>query len=196
MPRDYEQCERIESIAKRLIDGYHEHLKPAKISYIMKTFTEAESFGKKKKRKVEAAIRSGKHPRIACARLVSKLYHLITSLDFIVEVDEKRWDKLSIPQQEAVVDHELCHCRRDSKGFYLQDHDVEEFRVILERHGFWQPRIEEFMAVQPKLPFDQVTVQKTEKETETVSSAEYAARSKKMKDYWAKRRSGEAVRTQ
>lgn len=148
MARNYEESERIGQIAKALIKKYHEHLKDAAIAYVMKTVEDDDD-------KAPKPGRVGKHPKAGYARLVPKLYRLLAGYDFVIEIDEFYWNFLEVEQQEALVDHELSHCARDEDGWYIKDHDVEEFREILERHGFWKPSLEEFVnAAQPHLPFD------------------------------------------
>lgn len=148
MARSYEESERVATIAKALIKKHHPHLKGASIAYVMKHVEEGSD-------KTPKPGREGKHPKVATARAVPKLYLLLTGNDFVIEVDEFYWNFLSVEQQEAIVDHELTHCSRDEDGWYIRDHDVQEFRSILERHGFYMPNLEEFVAAaQPHLPFD------------------------------------------
>lgn len=150
MAREYEEDERIKAIATGLIVRHHGHLAPARIAYVMKKrINECD-------RKPPKESRKGKGIMIARARLVPEIYRLLSGYDFIIEADEQLWDRLTLEQQEAVIDHELCHCARDDKGWYLRDHDVHEFREVLARHGLWEPRLEEFVAaagVQKALPF-------------------------------------------
>ncbi len=146
---EFKQDKIIKAAADRLIAANHAHLKSASICYVMKL----DESGQDKPLKPP---RDGKHRKIASARKVPALYLELTGFDFIILVDQKVWDRLSLEQQEAVVDHELCHCRYDEKGWYVADHDVQEFRAILERHGFWQDSLREFVeaAQQQKLPFE------------------------------------------
>ncbi len=151
MAPQYAECNRIKRIAEDLIGRHHADLGPARIAYVMK---ERDRLAELKPLKEP---RRGKQRKIARVRLVPEIYRLFADVDFIVEVDERLWDQLTLEQQEAVIDHELCHCARDDKGWYLRDHDVQEFREIVERHGLWQPRLEEFVAAAPAqqpLPFE------------------------------------------
>lgn len=63
---------------------------------------------------------------------------------FVLEFDREVWDQLTLDQQEALVDHELCHCGKDEKGCYMRQHDLEEFRQIVDRHGFWKDDVRLF----------------------------------------------------
>ncbi len=145
--QDYQQDETIESMAKRLIAAHHPHLKGAAIAYLMKLADpEAKT----------PAGRMGKRPKIASARGVPAAYRALTGFDFLIVADQKWWDRLDLAQHEAIIDHELMHCRRDEDGWYVADHDVEDFRAILERHGFYRAGLEEFCnAVQMTLPMEE-----------------------------------------
>jgi predicted metallopeptidase len=134
MAAEYEVSERVEEIAKDLIKVHHIHLASAKIAYLMK-LTPRDKDGRIA---IQAPQRIGKRKAIGTARNVPAIYYTLTGFDFIIEIDEYRWDILTIEQQIALVDHELCHCARDPKGFYIKDHDVEEFCAIVERHGAWR----------------------------------------------------------
>lgn len=147
MPREYSKSEKIEAIAKPLVKAHHDHLLGAKIAYVMKEVVDEQ--------KPMKPGRAGKHAKVAKARKVSDLYLLLCGFDFILEVDEFYFNFLGPEQQEALIDHELCHMAQDEDGFYIREHEVEEFRAVLERHGFWRTGLEEFVAAaQPFLPFD------------------------------------------
>lgn len=47
-------------------------------------------------------------------------------------------------EQRALLDHELMHCKHDEDGFYIADHDLEEFCEIVSRHGAWRLSISRF----------------------------------------------------
>jgi hypothetical protein len=146
VPGEYEQSERVEEIAKELITLHHPHLQTARIAYLMK---QADPD------KPPVIKRQGKHAKAGLARTVPALYYCLTGFDFIIEIREGWWDMLTLDQQTALVDHELCHCQRDDDGWYLVDHDVEEFRAILSRYGFWKDGLEQFVeAAQKPLPFE------------------------------------------
>jgi len=68
---------------------------------------------------------------------------------FVVQVDNALWRQLNAKQKKALIDHELCHCgvENDDKGntkLVIQPHDLEEFRCIVERHGFWKDDVAAF----------------------------------------------------
>jgi len=74
--------------------------------------------------------------------------------DFCVVVGANEWEKLTTEQQEAVVDHELCHMLMcDCAVPTLLPHDLQEFRGVVERHGLYLEDLR-LMAgtMQPHLP--------------------------------------------
>lgn len=148
----YEFNEAAEPIAERLISLYHRHLRQIKIAYVFKgEDTDA----------VPIPSKAGKSVTYAKAALVPEKYQLLAQEDyeFIIEFSRPIWDRLTIPHQEALVDHELTHCRNTAEdGCYIADHDVEEFRCILVRHGFWRESLRLFIESAQPL-FDQPGVQ-------------------------------------
>jgi len=130
MPAVYEKSERIKQVAEPLLKMYHQDVAHANIAYMMK-MADKDSDGPK------TPARMGKHPAMAKARSLNALMNAVTGLDFIIEVDEVFWDVLDLDQQIALIDHELCHLAVDEKGFYLKDHDIEEFLDVISRHGCW-----------------------------------------------------------
>lgn len=148
MPAEYEHSERIKEVATRLIGLYHKDIAHAKIAFIMKLAPE-DSDGPK------MPTRMGKHPKMAKAKKVTPLNKVLSGFDFVLEVDETFWDILDLSQQEALIDHELSHMAVDENGFYLKDHDVEEYIHIIERHGCWISPLPEvrLTMLQISLPF-------------------------------------------
>jgi hypothetical protein len=77
--------------------------------------------------------------------------------DFVIEIEEESYQKLTVEQQEALLDHELAHCtvRKDAKTGderpVLRGHDIEEFRDVVERRGLWHPDLKEFVKVTRQL---------------------------------------------
>lgn len=148
----YEFNDAAVPIADYLIDQWHPHLSKTKIAYVFKGDEDD---------KVPQPAKAGKSVTYAKAGLVPEKYRLLATEDyeFIIEFSRPIWDRLSLQHQEALVDHELCHCRQnDSDGCYMADHDVEEFRQILVRHGFWRESLRLFIESAQPL-FDQPGVQ-------------------------------------
>lgn len=140
MPAEYEHSERIKDVAMPLIKLHHGDIQHAKIAFIMKLAPE-DSNGPK------MPTRQGKHPAMAKAKKVTPLNKVLSGFDFVLEVDETFWDVLNLDQQVALIDHELSHMAVDENGFYLKDHDFEEFLHIVERHGCWHSPLPELRTI-------------------------------------------------
>lgn len=147
-----------ERIAQGVIERWHAHLTGVAIAYITKSGTDKDGAQALNNAKVP---RGGKALKLGSAASVSEKYQLIAIKDyeFIIELNGQYWDRLELEQQEALIDHELCHCRKDADGFYIADHDLEEFRQIVRRHGFWKPDIQAFCEEAQPL-FDQPGIQR------------------------------------
>ena len=74
----------------------------------------------------------------------------LDSFDFVILLNSEAWEGLNTKQKEALIDHELCHAQividsdgnpkkddRDRLVCRIRKHDCEEFKCIVERHGFW-----------------------------------------------------------
>jgi len=143
----YESDERLEKLAAELIEKWHPHLKAAKIAYLLNDAPTAAG-----------QLRLGKKRKLGSARRVPEIYESLTGFDFIIQIKKDIWDKMDPETQEALLDHELCHCGVDGDGCYIREHDVTEFAEVIERHGFWLPDVRSFYercdaAAQRKLPF-------------------------------------------
>lgn len=145
----YTEASSAKTIAERLIEAHHPHLGEAVIAYIMKTVPD-ECEPKPPK----GPSRAGRKIKIATTARFSDKNRAAVELigtsnlapDFVIEINEPYWDLLTLEQQKAVIDHELCHCTSDADGFYLIDHDVQEFRAVVARHGLYVSDLEEFAA--------------------------------------------------
>jgi hypothetical protein len=68
---------------------------------------------------------------------------------FLITVALDVWESLEPDQREALIDHELCHFTEtddEPPMPSLVGHDLEEFAVIVERHGLWEPSMRPFAA--------------------------------------------------
>lgn len=152
MAAEYEFSQRVKDVAEGLVKIHHIHLATAKIAYLMKK-VEYDSKGRVKSL---TTGRMGKRRAMAKVKTAPADWNCLTGFDFVMTVEEYFWDILTLEQQIALVDHELCHCARDGDGFYTKDHDVEEFIAVVERHGFWRNELKLMSeALQMKLPFEQ-----------------------------------------
>jgi hypothetical protein len=144
----YDFNKEAERIAERYIERYHQHLRKTKIAYLYKG---------EETDKVPEPTQPGKSITYAKAFMIPDKYRLLASEDYVfgIEFTQPIWHRLELPSQEALVDHELCHCRINDLGEpYLADHDVEEFQAILRRHGFWRVGLQRFIEAATPL-FDQ-----------------------------------------
>lgn len=125
----------VEAIAQKLIATIpdHNHLASAKIGYLSRA-------GEWKKRN---KIILGR------ARLIKGETKHLTGLDFTIVINGDIWPTLPPDAQEALVDHELCHCdsevdKNGTQVWKLKHHDVEEFASVIKRRGLWKSDLTEF----------------------------------------------------
>jgi phosphoketolase len=59
----------------------------------------------------------------------------------IIEIVKPLWEHLTYEQKTALIDHELMHFGPEGK---MRRHDLEEFRDVVERHGFYLPDVKDF----------------------------------------------------
>lgn len=125
---EYFDAPEVEEVAQELIEQYHQHLKGARIKYLLRTgdwsSQKRETWGQAKRVTGEQAF--------------------LTNLDFIITIHHDVWEQLDEAGRKALLDHELCHCRLAEGTWYILGHDLEEFVAIVERHGLWRPQLEEF----------------------------------------------------
>ena len=133
----YRPADEAAEIAARLIPEWHPHLVDARIVYVFRS---------------EAEIREGKLKLGSCRKVGGLNAWLAQSNDppqpdgndfFVIELAEPEWhERLSDRQREALVDHELSHAycewgENEELKLSLVHHDIEEFAVIIDRHGLW-----------------------------------------------------------
>jgi hypothetical protein len=124
-------------LAKRIIDRYHDHLRGARILFVMRS---------------EAPINKGR-VTLGKAKKISAEMQVYLDADFLIWLAEDEWRRLSALQKEALIDHELSHCFWDGIQASLRGHDVEEFNHIIAHYGAWWPQSDAFaVAVQHALP--------------------------------------------
>lgn len=119
-------------IAKDIIPKWHDHLKAAEIDFL---FTPKE-------------IRSKGRIVMAKTQKCSGLLEHYSKANFVITISFMQWIDLSEKQKIALIDHELCHCGLDVKengeaSWVIIGHDVEEFNVVIERHGLWSKDVGE-----------------------------------------------------
>ncbi len=131
-------------LLSRLVAAYHPHLGEARIALAWQDGLQPDKDGK---------LTLGK------AKKPSDLDRQLHPYDLIVLLNRESWEDLSPAQREALIDHELSHFAvvleegkplRDDNDcivYRLKKHDLEEFRAVVDRHGFYKSDIEEFARV-------------------------------------------------
>src|SRR3990172_7846031 len=141
-------------IAEQLIEQYHPWLQDANIGFIFRDEAQKQS--------------NGRLVLAQAQRITSKL-QVYLEYDFLIWVSKKDWEgRLTDAQLEALIDHELCHCIRNSNGWAIRPHDVQEFWQVIKRHGLWSNDLQgarELLqkVMQDELPLGQVELIRTGK---------------------------------
>lgn len=140
----YVPNEEAEQIAADLISKYHQRLHGLKIAHLLNV--KAPPKVAKNSKKPKKQLRQGKKIVIAkCSKVSSKTCAIAEQdVHFVIEYDSLIWDAMSPEKKRAVVDHELGHCGSDADGVYCMTHDLEDFKFMLERHGFYKSDVEDF----------------------------------------------------
>ncbi len=142
---DYAWHDPAATLAQPIIIAHHPHLERVKIAYVAKVQPKPPKAPKRDGRKLVLAKTAKVSPKMQV--LMDEGYV------FVITFDDWLWQDLNPAQQRALIDHELCHCGVDGDGYYLRQHDVEEFREIIGRHGFWKDDVAQFAkTVQDQLP--------------------------------------------
>lgn len=117
--------EEVIDMAQEIIEEHHTDLKGARIGFIMRA---------------EAPL-AGLRKVMGDVRKVSAVEKVFVPYDFIIWLSDDIWRTLAGSQKKALLDHELCHCSWDmaTRTAKIRPHDLEEFSIILRRHGYWWP---------------------------------------------------------
>jgi hypothetical protein len=141
---NYEWNKEAEDLAKTIIRDHHKHLDGIKIAYLFKE-KPAPKKARKSRRSSKAARPGTKQIWAKASRVPLKYAELLKDeFVFLIEFDRAVWNELKAAQQEALVDHELCHCGMSGDVPYMIHHDVEEFSAVIDRHGLWRSDVELF----------------------------------------------------
>lgn len=148
-------------IAARLMrDPEHEHLADNEISigYLMR-LTPKEKGGKTELGSMHDAkyMAQGGFKELFAQLLAGMLGY---SPQFVMVIDNDWWQQASEREKEALVWHELCHCKQklDKYGspkfgldgtpsYGIAEHDVTAFRSEVARFGLWSDDLRAFAAV-------------------------------------------------
>lgn len=134
----------LEALAKKIIEEHRPELGLLNIAYMFRD---------------EAPVSDGKVTAGMCVR-VDDRNRTLHDFDFMIEISQDVW--MAAPDDRfrtAIMDHELGHCgiRVDKEGSivfnentgrpktYIKKHDLEEFVVVLERHGAYHAALRQFL---------------------------------------------------
>lgn len=123
----YSLAPEVETLAKKIIEKYHDHLFGARIKYLFKN---------------DKWIKKGK-VILGQAKMAAEDVRFISDFDFIIIINRNAWNNATSDVREALIDHELHHClveieNNGESKFSILDHDVQEFIPIVGRYGLWQ----------------------------------------------------------
>ena len=133
--REYIDGKPVQDVARKVIAKWHTDLDNPKILYLIDTET-------MKSRGFETLAKIRKATPVES--------HLNGGLDLVLIVSGPIWKAMTDEQKLALIDHELCHVELTSPesgepgAYLLRGHDIEEFNVIVKRHGDWWPHVAAF----------------------------------------------------
>lgn len=115
------QNDEAKEIAEGMIPKFHRHLTAADIGYffVKKAVDADEDMTGDVVAKVKKAPPHIRH---------------FQGMDFMIFFYDGYWEVMNKFQRRAVVDHELEHCWIDDGTWEIRDHDLIEFRSIINRH--------------------------------------------------------------
>ena len=102
----------------------------------------------------DPTLAQGKLVRTQASLIPAKL-RLLAGLDFIIWIAQSSWEGMHQETKEALLDHELSHCKMDDAGnTSLAAHDIEDFIDVIERRGNWTSALQQFSDVQQQIKMD------------------------------------------
>lgn len=152
----YTAAPQVANIAEKIIAEHHSHLEDIEVTYVFRS-EHAERhgnivFGKARKVSGLNAFLIAQAGLAGVEATVNgKAFDLTASGEpfFVIEIAQDIWATLSTAEREALVDHELSHCRtkynKDGElTLYVATPDVEDFSAVIERRGLWRPNLRQF----------------------------------------------------
>lgn len=131
---DYARSDEVAAVCRRLIERHAvtlARLRDLELVYLLR-FVEGEL----EERRIDAIAKAFKAPA---------LWRDIAGVDAGIWIDKRYWAPFSERQREAVCLHELLHIGVNDKGdVKLQDHDVEDFGMVVRLYGPWTPALRQF----------------------------------------------------
>ena len=120
---DFEVADDLRELADKIVNAMSE-------LHIIKDFEVKIGYV----RSYEAKKDKGKQVNADC-RKVNGTYTAYLPFDFIVTFYEPNIFHMSENQKKILMLHELRHIGMGERGFRIENHDIEDFRDILERFG-------------------------------------------------------------
>lgn len=173
MPNIYSPAPEVEKIAGKLIHNHHGHLSSVRIEYVFSDKTAKRKgkpiWGEARLISGISSFLAGNNPTLDQVEEASVEESPVDDGFFTVIISKPVFDSLPVSHREALIDHQLCHCRaglKKPKGggeaktyLSLASHDVEEFTEIVERHGLWTEEAKKFAAkcAQYRLDLEEAT---------------------------------------
>lgn len=146
--KEWRRMPEADRLVWHVIEKWHKHLEGASIV----------ALGRPK-----AAKKDGKTVFASLSLATPKDRALLDhECDYILTIGLDAWATLTPKQQLACIDHEMCHGLGydPEKGTWLLvGHDVEEFAVIVQRHGWWRPDLERFREATRDVEAPQMTIE-------------------------------------
>lgn len=112
--------------AENLINEFHPWLKAARICFVFRN----------------EAQKQGDRFILGQATKVPDKMKPHFEYDFLIWISENDYTPMPELQQEALVDHQLCHCVFGNMGWKIRPHDIQEFSDVIARHGIYSPDVQ------------------------------------------------------
>lgn len=112
-------------IAQDLISKYHRHLLETNICFVFR----------------EEAQKNKGHMVLGHCEKISPKLQVFQDYEFLIWLSEEDYERMTVEERTALIDHELCHIQQGESGLTVIGHDFEEFYEIIQRYGFWDQRL-------------------------------------------------------
>ena len=144
IPRDSVNGHPMYALLDELVESFHAEIAAARIALAWCTSWKPDVDGREV---------------LGKCRKASDLDRELAAFDFVILLSRPFWRdaRVTDPQRQALLDHELCHAALtyDEKGEPVEDergrlvyrirkHDIEEFTDIVARHGCYKADLERF----------------------------------------------------
>lgn len=155
MPKDKESLKKVNieliqpgrspyRFLKKMRTKYHPEIRKAKIALAWRQALKPDRDG---------------HLILGMCHRMSDLSKELAEYDYVILLNKEVWndEKFDKKKKYALMDHELCHAaavfnksgkqKKDERGRYvwrIRDHDIEEFRDVVDRHGCYKRDLELF----------------------------------------------------